>query len=612
MHFRRANLYMMVLFLLSLVLGGRWVWNLNYQAQLEQDQAQLDRFASHINTKLDKYAHLPQLLAQDTEIISALLKPNNSAQIDVTNRYLEQVNQVINSADSYLLDAQGTTLAASNWNLPRSFIGRNFSWRPYFSQAIQGNNSEYFALGSTSGQRGYYYSYPVVYAAEIVGVIVIKMDLTSIEANWNSEQNYFVATDVNQVIFMSSNPQWLFHSLSDIDQPTQLKIVQSRRYLDSSLPSLGLSSDFSLPQTEFHDASTGGGQGDYIASSRELNDVGLTIRVLSPKRAVLWSTLSFLLVLTLLFTIAMLSLQLVHQQRQRKRQFEQLQLEAKQKLEFLVMERTAELHAENHQREKTEQALRQTQDELIQAAKLAVLGQMSASISHELNNPLAAIRSFSDNGRRFLTKGQTERVDDNLKRISALTERMAKISEQLRAFARKSDSRERQTLSLIPLIESALALTNPQIKAKQITLKAHLPKQPIHVDVNPIQLEQVLINLLTNAIHAIEQQAERNIKVSVEIESKAIAIHIDDNGDGVHPEMKLKLFEPFSTTKKNGLGLGLSISHQIMHAMRGDLSTNESPFGGARFTLTLPFNTLQNGKGPMSESRHNVLPIKDE
>ncbi|WP_434998586.1 sensor histidine kinase [Vibrio scophthalmi] len=607
---RRVNLYILVLFFLCLVLGGRWVWNLNYQAQLEQHQAQLDRFASHINTKLDKYAHLPQLLAQDKEIISALLKPKNSAQVDITNRYLAQVNQVINAADSYLLDAQGTTLAASNWDLPRSFIGRNFAWRPYFSQAIQGDSSEYFALGSTSGQRGYYYSYPVVYAAEIIGVIVIKMDLTAIEANWNSENNYFVATDVNQVIFMSSNPQWLFHSLSDIDQQTQQQIVQSRRYLDSALPSLGLQGDFNLGQTEFQDVTKGGGQGDYIVSSRALKDVDLIIRVLSPKRTVLWPTLSFLLVLTLFFTIAILSLQLIHQQNQRKRQFEQLQLEAKQKLEFLVMERTAELHAENHEREKTEQVLRQTQNELIQAAKLAVLGQMSASISHELNNPLAAIRSFADNGRRFLAKGETERTDDNLSRISALTIRMAKISEQLKSFARKSDSSERHTLNLIPVVEAALALTSPQLKAKQIAVATEFTDDSVKVEVNPIQLEQVLVNLVSNAIQAIETQAERKIALSIETTDTEVHVHIDDNGDGIDDKTKMKLFEPFYTTKKNGLGLGLSISQQIMHAMEGDLTSSSSPLGGARFTLLLSKSASSHAAKTIDIT--NPQPMKDE
>lgn len=586
---QRAYLYSLVLFLLCAILGGRWIWNTNYQNQLEQHQSQLDRFASHIETKLDKYAHLPKLLAQDKEVISAVLHPNNSAQQDITNRYLEDVNQVINASDTYLLDAQGTTLAASNWNISRSFVGRNFSWRPYFSQAIQGETSQYFALGSTSGQRGYYYSYPVVYAAEIIGVIVIKMDLSAIEANWQSEKNFFVATDENNIIFMSSNQKWLFQSLIDLTPEIKQKVLSSRQYLDTDIVSLGLLGDLNLQQTELSNLRMGGGQGDFIVTSRSIPELQLTIRVLTPKHTILWSTLSFLLVLTLLFTVAFLSMQLVHQKQIKQRQFEQIQSEAKQKLEFLVMERTAELHAEIHERSKTELALRRTQNELIQAAKLAVLGQMSASISHELNNPLAAIRSFADNGRRFLVKEQNERVDDNLARISALTERMAKISEQLKSFTRKSDSLEKQQLALTPMIIAAKELIAPQLKAQQTTLTLQLSEDPISVNVNSIQLEQVLVNLLSNAIHAVSEQPSRTIILLVEKQNEQVSIHIDDSGKGINLEHRDRLFEPFYTTKKNGLGLGLSISQQILQAMNGELTAGESPLGGARFTITLPF-----------------------
>lgn len=585
---RRTHLYLLVLFLLCAILGGRWVWNTNYQNQLDQHQSQLDRFASHISTKLDKYAHLPKLLAQDKAIISAVLNPNNSAQIDITNRYLEDVNQVINASDTYLLDAQGTTLSASNWNISRSFVGRNFSWRPYFSQAIQGEASQYFALGSTSGQRGYYYSYPVVYAAEIIGVIVIKMDLSAIEDNWQSERNVFVATDENNIIFMSSNQKWLFHSLVNLTPTVKQQVLLSRQYLDTDILSLGLLGDLKLKQTELTNLRKGGGQGDFIITSRAIPELQLTIRVLTPKHTILWSTLSFLLVLTLFFAVAFLSIQLAHQKQVKQRQFEQIQSEAKQKLEFLVMERTAELHAEIHERSKTEQALRQTQNELIQAAKLAVLGQMSASISHELNNPLAAIRSFADNGRRFLAKGQNERVDDNLARISALTERMAKISEQLKSFTRKSDSQEKQYLALTPMIVAAKELIAPQLKSQQTELKLELVEEPIKVKVNPIQLEQVLVNLLSNAIHAVAGLPYRTIVLSAELQNEQVSIHIDDSGEGISLEHRDKLFEPFYTTKKNGLGLGLSISQQILQAMNGELTASESPLGGARFTITLP------------------------
>jgi two-component system C4-dicarboxylate transport sensor histidine kinase DctB len=298
--------------------------------------------------------------------------------------------------------------------------------------------------------------------------------------------------------------------------------------------------------------------------------------------------MSFGLILTLLFVIAFLILQLTYQRHLKKRQFEQLQSEAKQKLEFLVMERTSELQAEISERSRTEQVLRHTQDELIQAAKLAVLGQMSASISHELNNPLAAIRSFADNGRRFLAKDKYDRVDDNLARISSLTDRMAKISNQLKSFTRKSDSSDVRIMELLPVIVSTRELVAPQIKSYRVEFICDIESSIGQVEINAIQVEQVLINLITNAAQAIESLPERVIQLTTQQNETSIEIYIDDNGPGIDAVEAEQLFAPFYTTKKNGLGLGLSISQQIIQTMKGTLTVSQSPLGGARFTVCLP------------------------
>jgi len=586
--YRRGKFYLLVLYVFAVIGGSSWVWNSSETSLLATHKEQLERFAEFISSKLDKYAHLPQLIAKDSELISALQSPDNSAQIELTNRYLQHINQTIQSTDAYLLDEFGNTIASSNWNLERSFVGRNYAWRPYFSNAIQGKPSQYFALGSSSKQRGYYFSYPVTYAAEIIGVIVIKMDLTAIEANWQNKTNTFVATDSNNVIFMSSNESWLFKSLTTLSESTRQSILNSRQYLDTPIRSFGLAGDLSQEHSHLRNPALPGFEHDYLVSSRPLDKHNLTLRVLTSKVNLLWTTLSFSLVLSLMFVIAYLSFALAYQRQLKKRQFEQLQSEAKQKLEFLVMERTSELQAEISERTKTEQALRQTQDELIQAAKLAVLGQMSASISHELNNPLAAIRSFADNGKRFLARQSYERVDDNLSRISALTDRMAKISNQLRSFTRKSDSNEVSKLDIKPLILSAKELLAAQCKAKQVDLRLDLEQQLPNVELNPIQFEQVLINLVTNAMQALEQQDQRTIEISATVSDSHIAIFVDDNGPGIAYSEQHQLFEPFYTTKKNGLGLGLSISQQITQAMGGTLDIADSPLGGARFVITLP------------------------
>ncbi len=584
---KRIYVLLFLFYITALAGGGYGVWQSSYHQLLAGHQLELERFAAYITNKLDKFAHIPQLLAKDPPLIHALQDAQNSAQIDITNRYLQHINEIIGAADSYLLNQQGTTIAASNWNLARSFVGRNFAFRPYFQQAIQGAASQYYALGSTSGQRGYYYAYPVIWAGETLGVIVVKMDLASIEANWQDAHNYFVASDTNGIVFMSSNPHWLFKSFTPLAAKLRTQILAERRYLNKPIDSLNF--QWHNDNTLSHFITGNHQQGSFITSHRPLPSLDLTIHIFSPRQDIILSALEYLLLISLCFATVTLVVTLLLHRRQRQQQLERMQLESKQKLEFQVMERTAKLQAEVAQRTKAEQALRHTQDELIQAAKLALLGQMSAGISHELNNPLAAIRSFAENGRRFISEGQTERASSNLERISALTERMAKISQQLKSFARKSGAQDWQLAQLPPIILSAKSLLQPALKSSQTTLNLELPDAAVCVMVNPIQLEQVMINLLQNAIEAMENTHPKDLCVSVNVQNNEVFIYVDDNGPGIDLTQAEQIFAPFHTSKQNGLGLGLSISRQIIDSMHGTLSVTNSPcLQGARFIIRLP------------------------
>ncbi|MHA2773028.1 sensor histidine kinase [Vibrio harveyi] len=585
----RIILIFFAFYFLCAFIGGHWVWSHSYQSLLDKHQSQLERFSSHIQNKLDKYAHIPHLLSKDEPLVEALLNPENSAQLEITNRYLESVNGVIEAADTYLIDKWGTTIAASNWRKERSFVGRNFAFRPYFKQAITGQRSQYYALGSTSGKRGYYYSYPIVYAGGVIGVVVVKMDLSKIEDNWQQPNSVFVASDPNGIVFMSSRNDWLFKSLQPLEEPTAAEVWASRQYLNTTIDSLGFVGDMSLAHTEAKQGYPYN-KGTLVVSSLPLENLKLTIRVLSPKQSVIWFTMGYLLVLTLVFTVLFLVGQLIYHRQQRHRQIERIQQEANQKLEYQVMARTAELQAEIAQRIETEQTLRVTQDELVQAAKLAVLGQMSASISHELNNPLAAIRSFAENGKLFLHKEKYERTEDNLTRISALTDRMANISQQLRSFAKKTSGNELAQTHLLPVIASAKELMKPAFKSARVTLNTKLIEQDVEVQINTIQLEQVLVNLLTNAIEATKGQENKQVHLSIEKDIKAelVWIYVDDNGTGLGEFTFSQLCEPFLTTKQNGLGLGLSISQQILAGMNGKLSAQNREQDGARFSICLP------------------------
>lgn len=584
---RRVSSIISVLYLLTLLLGGKAYWHASYEVQIDKSLVQLNRFMNQLSAQLDKYTYIPQLLSKDSELIDALKHPENSAQLDITNRYLQNVNSIIGASDTYLLDKNGTTVASNNWDTDTSFVGRNFSFRPYFQQAINGEKGEYFALGVTSGKRGFYYSYPIIYAAEILGVVVVKTDLSDIEQYWSSNDSYFIANDADGVIFMSSNNKWLYKSLFPLSEEKKSAIVQGKRYLDKPIQSLQFIGDHRGQTGKIEKSHSVFFSNHFLSTKQTLERHELEIRVLTPEILVFWQLFGFIIITTLIYTLFFLAWLLFRNRQIKRRQIERIEMEAKQKLEFQVMERTAALQMEIDEREKTENRLRQTQDELIQAAKLAVLGQMSASISHELNNPLAAIRSFAENGKRFLDKGQPERTIDNLTRISALTDRMAKISQQLKSFTRKSSSDDLRTAQVYPVIVSAFELLKPQIRSAQVTLKSHVEDEEIYSKLNVIQLEQVLINLLTNAIEELKGQDTRQIELSLFADKERVLIHIDDSGSGIAQAHQEHLFEPFYTTKKNGLGLGLSISRQIMQTMGGDLTCHSSPLGGARFSISL-------------------------
>jgi two-component system C4-dicarboxylate transport sensor histidine kinase DctB len=251
------------------------------------------------------------------------------------------------------------------------------------------------------------------------------------------------------------------------------------------------------------------------------------------------------------------------------------------------MQRTSALHAEIDERHKAERALRDTQKELIQAAKLAVLGQLSASISHELNNPLAAIRSYAENALVFLKRDKMDKVTSNLERITHLTHRMAKISTQLKAFARKSDG-EMSVIAMQPVLLAAFELVKPQLKASQVMLNMHLPNNNIHVKAEPIQLEQIVVNLLSNAIQAVHDSEQKNIEITLSSTKGQALVEVSDTGPGIKEADLGRLFDPFFTTKKTGLGLGLSISQQIINNMHGNIWAENMLKLGAKFSISLP------------------------
>lgn len=566
------------------------MWQYSYLQLQTDNEQQLDRFSRHLDSQLGRFAHIPQLLSHQDVIIKALQNADNTAQLDITNRHLASINNIIGASDAYLLDKQGNTIAASNWTNENTFLGHNFAFRPYFKDAIGGDQGLYFALGSTSGKRGYYFSYPVRYAVEVIGVVVVKMDLSFIEKDWANKQQLFLVTDQNNIAFISTQTDILFKSLTPLSGDTKSEVTSSRRYLDQKIEALSIKGDVnksaSLIKVKHSTLAH-----NYLSLVKVSENQHWNIRVLAPITPLLVDISMLILFITLLFMLSYLSTIILRHAKTRRLETKAAEQKLKQKLEYTVMERTSALQAEVKDREKAELALLSTQKELVQSAKLALLGQLSASISHELNNPLAAIRSYAENAVLFLEKDNVKEVANNLKSIAQLTERMAKISTQLKSFARKSDGELRE-IALQPIIVAAHELLKPQLKATRTHLLLQLIDNPIYVRADAIQLEQIIVNLFSNALQSMQDCQRKLIEVQLDVKEESVTIKVLDIGSGIREEDLPRLFDPFFTTKETGLGLGLSISQQIITSMHGTLSARNRKNYGALFCISLPITTI--------------------
>ena len=264
---------------------------------------------------------------------------------------------------------------------------------------------------------------------------------------------------------------------------------------------------------------------------------------------------------------------------------------ANQQLEARVAERTQALQtantrltAEVRERREAEAALKRAQADLVQASKLSALGQMSAGISHELNQPLMAIRSFAQNAETFLSRGNGEAATRNLAKIGDLARRMGRIIKNLSAFARAEPVPAVPT-DLGDVIASALEITEARRQVEGITLDVAQPDGTVWAMGGEVRLAQVLVNLMSNAIDATAGQDDRRIAVTLTDGPPRLVVR--DNGPGLADPASI--FDPFYSTKEvgQGLGLGLSISYGIVSGFGGRIEGNNADGGGAEFVVTL-------------------------
>ncbi|WP_103333462.1 sensor histidine kinase [Pseudotabrizicola formosa] len=561
---------------LGCCLAGALTWRQSLAQSLDETARRGDNVLQLATTalsgELDRFERLPPLIAEQTIVTRMAADPRNPDLVVQANDYLRRIQRLLGATDIYLMDAQGLTIAASNHDTDTSFIGGNFAFRPYFYDALAGGAGQFYALGTTSGKRGYYFGAPVLVEGQTAGVLAIKIDLDAIESTWAGGDYDVLVTDPEGVSFLSSRPDWRFAAMHPLGAEAQARIERTRRYAGTAIGLLQITDEGQHRGSPVLRIAESGGAREYLQRDMPMDRAGWVVHVLIDTAAARASALTLAIAAMLASGVLAMVGAVLWQRRLRLDERLQVQAEARADLERRVEERTHEL--------------RQAQADLVQAGKMAALGQMSAALSHEFNQPLAAARTYADNAGVLMDRGRMVEARGNIERILSLIDRLTSISRHLRSFAR-APGQKLSHVSLAEVVEAAVEIAALRIRAAEATLAVRLaPDLPV-VIAGPVRLQQVLVNILTNAADAVEGLADRRIELTAEAQGDHVLIRISDTGPGVPEGLATRIFDPFFSTKGvgKGLGLGLSISYNIVKDFGGDLSVASNP--GACFTLRL-------------------------
>jgi len=585
-----------VTLLFSWLLGGWYGYR-----QLEQSALQeAFRYRQLVANELNRYLPVPELIAEHPLLADALAQPGNPVTLLRANEQMQRMATIVGGSDIYLMDLSGLTIAANNYGQPDTFVGNNYGFRPYFSEAVRtGQSVAYFALGSRSFERGLYFTHPVRnQRGKMLGVVAVKVLVHELESQWHRpesvQQAEMLVLDGDGISFLASRSEWLYRDFRPGNHSANTARVL-QRYPGRDLSPVDFT-ELAKPwvlgrQSARMDLREAGKSKTYLAVHTGLPRLDWSLMVLADTRPVLWDRAGFLAGGLAVFLAGLLTWLYLRERYRRERE---LALRGEQ-LERRVAQRTADLKRSNDQllgeiqeRERAQTELRETQQELIQAAKLAVLGQMSAGLNHEINQPLTAIQGYARNSRKFLARGATDMVDANLGEIVSLCDKMAELIRQFKVFARKSEGPP-SVVDLRLAVDAALKIITAQHTSAGIEIHWCRPGHPVVCHGDLIRIEQVMVNLIANAVQAVEGRAEPAIDITISADGNNWHCLVRDNGHGL-PGNTERVFEPFFTTRsvKQGLGLGLSISRQIVEALGGSLVGHNREDGpGAEFTLKL-------------------------
>ena len=573
------------------------------RAQADADGA-LSQAEATVEGWLNRYHALPGLYARDPRLLEAMKGAPEAGTLPALDRELAAWNDIAGTLDTYVMAPDGTTVAASNSGDPLSFVGRNFGFRPYFTDAMTGRPGRFFGLGITSGLRGYYLSAPIRDASGILGVVVVKVSIPALEATLSESAHPMFVSDDADVVILSTLPDLRLTALTDMPREMETIVEDTRRYDLATIPPAPLEvvgdRQDGWPRLRAPAAARPDETRTYLAPHRAVPDAGWSLHLLYDMAGIrqqLWMLAATLIAAGIALTaLAALVLQRRARLIQRLADRERARLALEERVRSRTAELTktnARLRIEVEERRSAETSLRQTQNELVQAGKMAALGQMSAALSHEFNQPLTAIRTYSENAAAFYETGRPDRASENIARVLRLTEKMARLSKHLTRFARRSED-DMRAVDLDLVLTEALALVAARVD--RLSAKIGISgARGLLVQGGSIRLQHVVMNLVGNALDAVPETRAPRIEIHIAAVGDRVEMSVSDNGTGISEDALARIFDPFFTTKEvgRGLGLGLSICYNIVRDFGGTMraeniqtETGAAP-AGVRITVTL-------------------------
>lgn len=522
-------------------------------------ELRLALYSGNILSELQRTSVVPLLLARDPVLTNAL----ETGDFSKSSAQLISAREDIAAASIRLLDMSGRVVAATNRNL----LGTSYASEPFFVEAQRSRETIFTAASAATGATEFDYSRALVADGKAIGVIVVEAELSKFERSWAGISDAVAVTDSEGRIILTTEPKWrgltMAEALSARSAPTAIeRALQVTADWANEPPDAYLKGQ-AVMRTETRIPFRGWRMIAFTSyeSVREKVNAVLAMEIMG-------------------FAILLAAGFYVLSRRAR------VQSLAYRRESADLRALNARLSREIAEREKVQKDLAVAEQTLAQSSKLAALGEMSAAVSHELNQPLAAMKTYLAGARLLLQRARTEEALSSFQRIDDLIERMGAITRQLKSYARKGGEAF-EPVDLRAAISSALAMMEPQLKARTVRITRVLPREPVMVMADRIRLEQVIINLLRNALDATKGRAEPAIELILATGETAV-LGVRDNGPGISDLQKL--FEPFWTTKKpgEGTGLGLAISSSIVSDFGGRLTAHNAEEGGAVFEMQLP------------------------